>query len=355
MPKYLMTLTLTNDEDVPVRACTVEHPSSSLRDLKSFGRLKKFVISGVPLADLRYLAALTGLRELVLQPYLEGTADALPQLPDLTRLFLIDACPYVDHVTAKAMRTIVDKVPKLQSFAIEGRCGCFDVGPLSDLKHLKHLSLSSTTQSSSLDFAGLTGLESLRIDSCYYDQDFSPFAALTALTRLILPRFFDGVEAPDLSSALGGLTCLRELSIPGGYGDLSWLADLPELERLAVCQHDDVDLPDLVAGMKHLTHVDVDVMALPQLEKLAANLPDLVSLTSGVYFPCGHNVARPVRIDIGSMFGGSIRLEELRLGFVDSAGWAVTAKGLPAGLLILDLDGATVVDPCHLPSRTHLT
>ncbi|GLE07390.1 hypothetical protein PINS_up017552 [Pythium insidiosum] len=246
----------------------------------------------------------------------------LGRLPTLTRLDLTDALG-VDHIRG------IDALVALEELSLQGT-NVVDLSPLTDLRKLRKIDISSTPVNDISVLGGLhDSLQSLDLTYTRQLRDYEPLGQLTGLLRLVLNRnsilslqsvtriaksiewleiadanvhcveesdrealleALTNIQVLDLSwtrfisrlDSLRGLRKLRILRLSGEkFRDLAPLLELSQLEELAVKQDIDVDL-SVIRAMHNLRELylfgfrphtaSVDYMStLPHLKVLSVS------------------------------------------------------------------------------------
>ena len=171
----LETLSLRGAEYDP-RAVSYDviGPVSDLSPLAGLTRLKSLSLLGLQTAQsLEPLGGLTSLQELYLCTRLES-GDALEPLGALTDLQILEL-----HASQYGIGSATDPPTDMPAISLE---------PLASLRNLTRLHLTCKIAAGDLSpLGGLTGLETLTVDSNNYDvpvTDLSPLGSLSNLTEL---------------------------------------------------------------------------------------------------------------------------------------------------------------------------
>ena len=152
--------------------------------------------------------------------------------------------------------------------------GGMELAPLAELPELTRLTLTGGHFGDLTHVAALRNLQELNLFG-YETRDFTPLAGLNGLHTLRLGNHMR-YEYTGLSE-LRGLTTL--LLADGARTDLSWLGDMTQLESLTIwpCKQRDIPWIGALKNLKSLhlnlrTNCDLSPLAdLPELTRLAVN------------------------------------------------------------------------------------
>lgn len=233
--------------------------------------LRRLVLAGGTMTDLRFLRRQRELRELLLfRPGQLSTLQGAAHLPRLTDL-------RIEAGHEGLSLAGLEYLEGLERFALGARRGLPELAPLLGLRELRHLELRAGLRAEQLaEIArALPELRTLRL----LEADLDDLAVLAPLQKL---QVLDLSFCPSLQSldGLEKLPALRALEVQACYAlaDLSALAECPALESVRLQSCDQVRDLGPLAPLRGLKQVDLsgcDAVAdlaplgsLPRLEVL---------------------------------------------------------------------------------------
>ncbi|MBO4878891.1 MAG: leucine-rich repeat domain-containing protein [Clostridia bacterium] len=225
------------------------------RDLRN---VRKIDLSGLGLTDIRDIAMLENLDELILSENKLSDISALAALTKLQKLDLRGTG--ITDVSALAGLTELTEL-------VIARNPIADLGPLSGLTKLQKLDIgdySSPEHTPPTDdlspLASLTELRELTATA----KDTAPLAGMERMKLLVLSGSFTDLDG------LTNMLELRELWLTGSGGplDLSGIAGLTSLRTLSIKIFDTADISPL-AGLTGLTWLNLSSLPITDLTPLA--------------------------------------------------------------------------------------
>ena len=233
------TRDIYTDELWSVSELTVPAEAATYADLAHMTRLKKIVIeNGIP-QELRYLAALSQLEEIVIVSTRVSEQDlaAIAALPELKRLTLID-------------------------------CGLSSISPLSAAVSLEYLNLNYNTLRNITPLAGMTGMVELHLSNNVL-TDLSALRDMSQLETLDVSQ-----NALSIIDTVFNLPKLQSLSVSSNtLKSLANIEKLTQLQYLYCANNQLTGIADL-SQCVNLRELDIsdnqitDIMSLSTLNQL---------------------------------------------------------------------------------------